>query len=187
MAVMLEMVRVVRGKSRVAMDASKAPGRLESMLLQERRILEYRDRGAVSHDPAGVENHGAGAEIKDQLEIVGRHEAGLGATHEKLDEPPPGAVIEIRGRLVEKKRAGSERENRGQGGASFLAAGEAMRVARTEAGESDRGEALGDARGDLVFTEPEIARAEGDVLGNTRHEELIVGILKEQADLAGAQ
>jgi hypothetical protein len=187
MAVMFEMVRVVRGKSRVAVDAPKAPGWLESMLLQERRILEYRDRRAVSHDPAGVENHGAGAEIKDQLEIVRRHEAGLGAAHEKLNEPPPGAVIEIRGRLVEKERAGSERENRGQGGAALLSSGETMRMARPEPAESDCGEARSNARGDLVFTEAEIARAEGDVLGNTRHEELIVGILKEQADLAGAQ
>ena len=39
---------------------------------------------------------------------------------------------------------------------------------------------------DLGLGEAEVQRAEGDVLAHRRHEELVVGVLEDQAD-AGAQ
>ena len=47
-------------------------------------------------------------------------------------------------------------------------------------------ERRGDAVLDLRASRAEVERAEGDVLAHGRHEELVVGVLEDQAD-AGAQ
>ncbi len=57
-----------------------------------------------------------------------------------------------------------------------------VRCAVGGVGHADRLQRLDDAGVDLVRRQPEVRRAEGHVLADARHEQLVVGVLEDDAD-----
>jgi hypothetical protein len=100
------------------------------------------------------------------------------------DELPPGSRVEAARGLVQDEDVRFVGEQASQGDALFLAAAEPVRQPALVAGQADVRERLGDALAERVPPKAQLKRAEGHVLSNRRAKELVVGILKEQADLA---
>ena len=80
---------------------------------------------------------------------------------------------------------GSMASTRGDGDRALLAAREPVRRALLEVGRADARQRLVDTRSRrLSGADPRFMRPEADVLGHSRHEELVVGVLEDHADRA---
>ncbi len=103
---------------------------------------------------------------------------------EDVEQFAPGARVEVRRRLVEREQLRAHREHRGDRHAATLAHRELVRSAVGGVLHAHRPQRFRDARLDERGIEPEVHGTERDVLGDGRHEELVVGILEDQADTA---
>jgi hypothetical protein len=74
------------------------------------------------------------------------------------------------------------RQHRGRRDPSALAEAEVMRRPVCVGGHADGVEGAEDAPVELGTAQPEIGRAECDVVTHCRHEQLVVGILEDDAD-----
>jgi hypothetical protein len=114
---------------------------------------------------------------------VGRDEQGLLEALQQADQFPAAPGVEARRRLVEDEDRGIHREDRRERDPLALTEREPMRDAALRAGHPDRREGPLDAIVDLVGRQAEVDRPERDVVEDGRAEELVVGILEDQADL----
>jgi hypothetical protein len=159
-------------------------GFFEAVFQHEGFIGEQVEGGAVGDDDAVVEEDGAGAELGDEFEIVGGDDFGDGEGLEEVFEFAAAAGVEVAGGFVEDEDGGLAGEDAGETDAAFFAAGEVMGGAAFKAGEADAIEAFAGAGGDIGGGQAELFGAEGDVFEHGGAEELVVGVLEEEADLA---
>jgi hypothetical protein len=159
-------------------------GFFEAVFQHEGFIGEQVQGGAVGDDDAVVEEDGARAELGDEFEIVGGDDFGDGEGLEEVFEFAAATGVEVAGGLVEDEDGGLAGEDAGETDAAFFAAGEVMGEAVIEACQANLGEAFRDACGDFGRVEAELLGSEGDVFEDGGAEELIVGVLEEEADLA---
>src|SRR5438067_143673 len=92
--------------------------------------------------------------------------------------------VEEHRRLVEQEDLRLHRQDAGEGGTAFFAAGEMERHALLEAGQSDARQRLGDARAYFRSGQTEIQGTERDVVADGGAEELLVAVLKDNADVS---
>ena len=92
--------------------------------------------------------------------------------------------VETRGGFVEDEDAGIHGQDRGDRGATSLAATEAVGGAVGDVGRRHRGERGVDTAVDLFGPEAEVGGAERHVVANGVHEQLVVGVLEHEADTA---
>ena len=88
-------------------------------------------------------------------------------------------------RLVEDEDGRVHRQDAGQRDELPTRQVEVVRVGRALVGETDGLEAAGDARGDLRRRRPEVARPERHLALDGSFEELLVGVLEDEADGRG--
>ena len=105
-----------------------------------------------------------------------------------VEQLAAGGGVQRRGRLVEDQHVGPAGEHARDRGAAALARAQRVRRPRGELVQAHRLERLVDPRAQRVAGEPLVGRAEGDVLLDGRHEQLVVGVLEDDpgaaADLA---
>ena len=103
---------------------------------------------------------------------------------DEVDQHPLRARVERRGRLVEQQHVRAERQHRRDRRALLLAARQLERRAVGEVGDVHLAQRLVAAGPDLVLRQAELERAEGDVVEDRRAEQLDVGVLEDEPDLA---
>ena len=95
----------------------------------------------------------------------------------------PRPRVKEGGRLVKEHHRGLHREHRRERRHALFAAGDLERRLAAQMFDMQQGEALVHAPRHLLLGEPHIARAEGDIVVDRGHKELVVGVLEEDADL----
>ena len=110
----------------------------------------------VGHDPALMDDDSAGAEIKDEVKIVGGDDPGVMEGGQKIYQPAPGCRIKAGGRFIHDENFRLHRQDRGDGNGAFLAAGETIRRAVGKMFGIDAFESGGNASFDLIEGEAEI-------------------------------
>ncbi len=73
-------------------------GPLEPVALHQGRVVHDPGRRPIRHDPAVVDDGGAGADLEHQLEVAGRDQGCCGRGQQELDQAPAGANVEARRR-----------------------------------------------------------------------------------------
>jgi hypothetical protein len=172
------------GESEVGVEVAEDVGFLKAVGEHEGFVGEDLKGGAVGDEAASVQKKSARAKLGDELEVVGGDDPGGGDLGEKSHELAFAAGVEAAGGFVEEKDGGVAGEKAGQTHAAFFTAAEMMWKAAVEIGQADLGECGADARGDVGPGEGELLGAEGNVFEDGGAEELVVGVLKEQAHLA---
>ncbi len=140
------------------------------------------DYPALAQDVEPVE------EQRHQVDAVGRHDDGDAALpvqpHEKAHHLVFPHGVEPGGRLVEQQDLVAHGEKPGDADALLLPEAERVDGLIEIAPHVDVGERLAHPGGDLFLREPHVERAEGHVLRDGGREELVVGVLEDEADLA---
>lgn len=167
------------GADRATLQAQR---RFEMAALQEIGIMKDLQGRPVGHDLALMDDNGARAEVKNEIEVVGGDDPGVVKGGQEFDEAAAGGRIETGRRLIHDQNLRLHRQDRGDGDGALLATGEAIGRAVSEMFGADALESGSDATFDLVKGKTEIQGAKGDIIPHRRHEELIVRILKEHAD-----
>ena len=139
----------------------------------------------VGDDAAAAEHDGARAQPRHEVDGVGRDHQGRVDGAQERDERLLARGIEPGGRLVEQQHARPHGEHAGETGALLLAEAELLDGTRRERGDAEGGERAGDATVALGVVEPLVGGAEAHVLGDGGAEELIVGVLEDDADAGG--
>ena len=155
---------------------------------QQVAVVEHVVRGAVGQDPSllAEHHHPIGDDRHDVQLVGGRHErAPLGGqAADEVDEHPLGARVERGRRLVEQQDRWFQRQYARDRGPLLLAARQLERCALGQALDPHRRQRLRAAAGHLLGRQAELERPEGDVVEHGRAEELDIGVLEDQADLA---
>ena len=99
---------------------------------------------------------------------------------------PRAAGVEAGHGLVEDQHVGAHRHRAGDRGALLLAVAQHVRRALAQMADLERLERVLHAAARDVFGQPDVERPERDVLIDGAGEELIVGVLEDEAD-GGAQ
>lgn len=145
-------------------------------------IGEQLEGGAVGNDATLVDDDRPGAQLGRVEQVVGDHEGRAPAGGDELGELTPGERVEVGGGLVEDHDRGVHGQHGGERHPPALADAQVVRRPGGGVGHADRGEALLDPGLELGAGEPEVRRAEGDVPADRGHEELVVGVLEDDAD-----
>ena len=166
------------------LTSSQAERKFKPVGLDQASIAENGAAGTVGDDLPTVEEDRRGAGFQDHLQVVGGDQLGGLQALDQADEPAPAAGIEVGCRLVEDEDRGPARQNSRQAHPLSLAEAEMMgrtigRVLEIDAGQAFQGQLAG-----LGFAESQVERPKGHVFDHGGAEELIVGILEQQADLA---
>lgn len=157
------------------------------MAVHEERIGQDALGGAVGLKSAGVDDQNAGAEIEDKIQIVRGDELQAGEMAEDPLQLSPGAGVERCRRLVENENGGFAGQKPRQADPFAFADAELGRIARAGVRQADRGQGLGYAAADFIEAVAGVERTEGDIVLDGGAEELVVGVLKQQSDLAADQ
>ena len=165
-----------------AKPVSVGLGHFEAVGFEEGGIGEELGGGAIGDDASFVEDDGAGEDFGDEPHVVGADEEGLFEGAKEADEFAAPAGVEAGGGLVEDEEVWGHGEDGGEGSAFALADGEVEGLSLFESGEADGVEGLGDAVVDFFFGEAHVDGAEGDVVVDGGAEELVVGVLEDEAD-----
>ena len=107
---------------------------------------------------------------------------GLRQRPEGFDERPARRGIQVGGRLVEEQDFGFDRQHPGEGSATALPGTQVVRRTVALAIQTHLLQAAVHPGAHRLSIESHVQRAEGDILLDRRHEDLIVGILEEHAD-----
>lgn len=154
------------------------------MAVHQERIGEDALGRAVGLKAAGVNNEDAGAEIEHEVQIVCGDELQAGESAENALQLPPGSGVERRGRLVEHEHGGLAGQEPRQADPFAFADAELGWIAGAGVRQADRCEGLCHTAADVLEVEAGVERAECDVVLDRGAEELVVGVLKQQSDLA---
>ena len=163
----------------------EAERQLEAVPAQQVGVGEQLAGGAVGDDPAVVEDHAARAQLQGVGQVVGDHQHGAPcrpsrisassrrATGSRLDDG--SSSTRISGRMASTVATATRRRCR---------SGEVERRAVAVRDHADGGQRVVDPGAQLAPRHPEVRRAERDVLGDRGHEQLVVGVLEDDADPA---
>jgi len=154
--------------------------------VEERSVGQELRHGAVRDSAPAVDDHEAPADPGRVMEILAGDEARPAQRAEDAGDRAAPARVEPGPGLVEREDLGPTGERRGERRALLLTAGEVVRAARLEAREPHGLEGLGHAPPDLLLGEAQVARAEGEIFGDRRAEELVVGVLEDEPEMREA-
>ena len=104
---------------------------------------------------------------------------------DQVEERVGGLGVELRRRLVEQQQLRLERKRGRERHALQLAPGELTGRAVGEVRRTDRSERLLDARPDLRRLDADVLEAEGDLVRDIVHHDLVLGILEDGRDYTG--
>ena len=147
-------------------------------------IGEQFRRGPHGHDFPFVEDDRSRAKFHDHFQVVGGDDLRRRQRLEQGLEFTPAAGIEVTGGFVEHENAGLAGEHPGQADAAFFSATETVRRPLLVALEAHHFQRVGDNLFELSIREAKLPRPECDVLKNGGTKKLIVGVLKNQANLS---
>ena len=150
-----------------------------------RQPLERALAGSVEEHPSAVEEDDAVGALEGEGEPLLGADDGDAEPTRPVEERAGGARVELRGRLVEEQEPRLEGERRGQADALELAAGEPGDRARRQVPRADGGERACNTAGDLARRRAEVLEAEGDLVLDARHDDLVLRILEERGHGAG--
>jgi hypothetical protein len=155
---------------------------------QQVRVGQDRGRVAVRHDSALLaQDHGAVRDQRHDVELVRRDDerpAGGSQALDQIDQNPFRARVERSRRLVEQDNVRPQGEHRGDRRALLLAARKLEGRPIGQMRDLHRRQGLVAALSDLVHGEAQLQRPEGDVVEDRGAEELDVGVLEDEPDLA---
>jgi hypothetical protein len=112
---------------------------------------------------------------------VGDHEEGDVQAAEDVGELAARRGVQVARRLVEDQDLRAHGQHGGDGHAAPLPEGQVVRGPVGEVGHAHGLEGLDDAGVELRAPDTEVRRTERDVVAHRRHEELVVGVLEDQA------
>ena len=107
-----------------------------------------------------------------------------GSDAQDLGELAPAGRVQVGRRLVQHQDLRPHGQHGGDRDPAALAERQVVRRPVAVRGHADRGERLVDPGAQLGAAQAEVGRAERDVLGDRRHEQLVVGVLEDDADPA---
>jgi hypothetical protein len=111
--------------------------------------------------------------------LLREHDRGSVAGHD-VEEARSSLRIELRGGLVEEQEPRALRERRREANALQLAARQLDRPAPPQVQHADRRQRLLHARPDLVRGRAQVLEAEGDLVLDARHDDLVLRILEDR-------
>ncbi len=162
---------VLRKPSRVPRPVSRQPD------------ARFRDR-CIEDDAALLHHDHAIRDCERTVDaLLGKHDGTARRVDRGEERLRPGDV-ELRRRLVEQEQLGSERERGGKAHTLQLAARELDRTPPREVRCPDVGERNRDPWPDQLRRHTEVLETEGDLVLDARHDDLILGILKDRRDAA---
>jgi hypothetical protein len=154
----------------------------QSMRLHERSVPENRPYRAIRDQPAAIQHQYPLTCFPDHLQVMGRNHLGDRQLREELYQLTPSPRIQMRGRLIEQENFRPHGQNARQSSSPLLSSGEMERHAMFKAGESDALERLGHALLHFFGRKTEVQRTERDIIEDTRVENLVITVLKNDAD-----
>ena len=101
-----------------------------------------------------------------------------------LDELATRCRVEVRRRFVEDEHVGAHREHRRQRHSPAFAEAEVVWRTIAVPAHADRAQRIGHPSVQLVAAQAQVGRPERDVLADGGHEQLVVGVLEDDADAA---
>jgi hypothetical protein len=103
--------------------------------------------------------------------------------HPRDRRPDQGRAggVELGGGLVQQQQSRAPGQHPGEDESLLLPAGERLGLAVAAVREPDGRQRLVHPRPDLGGRQPGVLQAEGDVVPGPRHDQLAVGVLREQA------
>ena len=137
-------------------------------------------RTAVGHDPSLLHHDRTVAKVEHHLHIVRSDQRRMAETAYQIYDLPPGAGVEIRGRLVHDEHRRLHRKDRRYRNALLLSARKPERRRPAQMQRADGIEGFRDAAAYLFGFETHVRRSEGHVFFDRGHEELVVRILKHK-------
>ena len=173
-----------RWGSGVGVKVAEDVGGLQAVTEHEGFVGEELGGGALGDELAGTEQESARAKLDDELQVVRGDNLGHRDLAEEVDQFAAAAEVETAGGLVKDENGGIAGEDSGKAGAALSAGAQVVGGSVVQAGQADLGKGAGDAVADFAVIEAELLGAEGDILEDGGAEELVVGVLKEQANLA---
>ena len=142
------------------------------------RVAPVRDDGALrQHDRAL-------AELDGVRQVVGHHQHGDLERAQDAGELASRGRVEVRRRLVQHEDLRAHGQHGRDRDPAALAEGEVVRRAVGEVGDAHRAQGLHDPRVELGAAQPEVGRPERHVVAHGGHEQLVVGVLEDDADPA---
>ena len=119
--------------------------------------------------------------------VVRDDDLRLGQGSQRFDEVRSSRRIEKGSGLVEQDHLGLHSQDAGKSGQAFLTSAEVVRWALTQAAEPDGRERLADAPEYFVLLVPRVGGTKGYIFRNSRHKQLVVGVLEKQPDLTSSE
>jgi len=148
----------------------------------ERLVTEKSPGRALGHDSSLVDQYDTAAELDNQLQVVGSDDAGRWEAAKERFQFPFRARVKVARRFIKHKDLGPAREDPCQTDPPLLATAEVVRHPVLKAFQADCPQGALHQGLHLLFPQSKLRGPEGDVFEDSRTEELIVGILKEEPD-----
>ena len=133
----------------------------------------------VGDDGAVRQDHRALAQLQRVRQVVSDHEDGHVKALEDLRHLATGGRVEVGGGFVEDEDLRSHRQHRGDGDPPALTEGQVVRWALRVRAHAHERQGLPHPGLELRSTQPDVVRPEGHVVPDRRHEQLVVGVLKD--------
>jgi len=147
------------------------------------RRLPFPALAAVGAVGIRGQQHHAVAEVQHGVQVVGRHDHGQLEACEQLDELAAVAGVEVGGRLVEGEHLGRHGQHGGHAHALALAEAQMMRGPLGRVTHVHFVKGLCDPTLYVGTVEVHVERAEGYVVEDGGHEELVVRVLEDEPHL----
>ena len=157
---------------RATCSPSSAPGRL----------ARSRGQSVLGEQLPALQAYAPPGDGLEEAAVVADRDHGQVELVEDADDALLALFVEPGGRLVEQERLRLHGEDRGEADHLLLAKGELGCDALGKAAHAEPVERGKDDGARLFRGLPEVERPEGHVVGHRGAEELVVGVLKEQAD-----
>jgi hypothetical protein len=151
---------------------------------QEIGIVEEFQGGRVGGDHSAGEDQRARAQLRRVRQVVGDHQDGHVQAEQDLGQLAASGRVQVGGRLVQDEDLRFHRQYGRHRDPAALAETEVLRRA---AGDVEHADGLQGPLHPLVefgAAQAQVGGAERDVLADGRHEELVVGVLEDDADPA---
>ena len=154
----------------------------EAVGFEQDDVTENDAAGPVGDNPSGVEQDRARAELEHHFEVMGGDQLGARQALDKLNEPPATARVEVGGRFIEHEYGRLAGQHTGETDPFALAETQVMRRAFGLSPQLDPIQAIEGDSPSLGRVFPQVERPERNIFDDRVAKELIVRILKNQAD-----
>ena len=154
----------------------------EAVRMQKRIISEDVSGGPLRDDAPALHDDRAREQFTNHGQVVRGNQHGLREFVQQVHQLAATARIEAGSGLVEHEQLRLHRQHGGDGDALLLADAEMVRDAVHVVAHIHGSECITHARAHFLLGQALVNRAERDVVEHRGREELVVGLLKNQAD-----